>query len=229
MSIKELIKINQEQLKEIQDTPIRKVFKISPGDWKELFTLKANKILAKRKRTLDVDKDNKNVINQLYFWTTGNEKFSGDLDKGIVLTGAYGCGKTVLMQSFVDTFNDLSHGKMSESELRKSLDKYQHIKSYHAKILVNLIINNGIESYVKRAMFIDELGKETKSATDYGTKVLPIIDLLTLRYNENSLTFGTANYSRKTLGTKEFYGETIGERMIELFNFIELPGKSRRK
>jgi len=29
--------------------------------------------------------------------------------------------------------------------------------------------------------------------------------------------------------SKEFYGETISERMIEMFNFFELTGKSRRR
>jgi len=80
----------------------------------------------------------------------------------------------------------------------------------------------------KRNLLIDDIGKESKDINDYGTIKNPLIDLISERYDNITWTFGTCNYSKESL--IEFYGETIFDRFVEMFNILKLEGdQSRRK
>ncbi|MDR1583417.1 MAG: hypothetical protein LBS55_09215 [Prevotellaceae bacterium] len=47
-----------------------------------------------------MDENNESVIKQLYCYATNNPSFEGDLNKGILLQGKYGCGKTILLETY---------------------------------------------------------------------------------------------------------------------------------
>lgn len=228
--ISEIIKANEILLEEVkaESRARRKVFSISPDDYKKLFSIHANRYVVKRdpEKTFVIDKDNRDVMNQLYYWLIGSEQFDGKLSKGILLMGNFGNGKSLMLTSLVDVINDLVRKKTNETELLEDMRNYQYIKKIHSKRLASEIRQDGIEKLLKRPLMIDDLGKEPKEMNDYGTIILPVTDLLALRYDECALTFATANFKESF---KEYYGETIYERMIEMFNFIEVPGESRRK
>ena len=46
------------------------------------------------------DKNNELIIEQLFCYITNNSAFSGDLNKGIMLQGKYGCAKTILLETY---------------------------------------------------------------------------------------------------------------------------------
>lgn len=52
-----------------------------------------------------IDTYNEEIIQQLYFYTTGSDKFKGSLEKGLLLAGYYGSGKTILLKALRLTVN----------------------------------------------------------------------------------------------------------------------------
>jgi DNA replication protein DnaC len=83
-----------------------------------------------------------------------------------------------------------------------------------------------LEPYVRRPLFIDELGREESEVKDYGNVVKPVIDLFGLRYEEGARTYATTNFKYESL--EKFYGEFIRTRMEEMMTYIQFPGESRR-
>lgn len=71
-------------------------------DFRELFRSFGTACLHNRDQNRDfiIDKDNEAMIEQLYFYSTDNSSFDGDLNKGIMLQGKYGCGKTLILETY---------------------------------------------------------------------------------------------------------------------------------
>lgn len=156
-----------------------------------------------------VDDTNKEAINQLYYFLVGADFFTGDHIKGILLIGAIGGGKTVLMESFLDVFNEVS-GKIAVNINSKDLIEVQ--KKY------------GVDYLKKRPLFIDDIGKEQTTVNTFGTVSKPMEDLINDRYKSGGLTFGTSNLKLEDMP----YNLHTIDRMKQMFNVIILPGKSRR-
>lgn len=179
----------------------------------KLFKCEADLLIKKRKPAdeFKLTKENEKLIKQLYYYCTINEKFEQDLSKGLLIGGTFGVGKTLIMQALCSVI--ALFGK--------------NIRYIHVKKLQSDILKTGVEQYEKKPLFIDDVGKESREVVDYGTRILPIADLFALRYANYSLTFATTNYKFETL--KEFYGDSIADRLKEMFNLIVLDGKSFRK
>jgi DNA replication protein DnaC len=216
MELKKHIEILKDELNksryEIKNS--RAFLNLSTEHFKEVFILNAEIILAKKNQLKEfiIDEDNKEVINQLYFYLIGSERFEGDLYKGIMLSGNIGSGKTLIMNSFLKIIEDLS---------------IKIITKLHSKAIASHLKEKGEDYLNKRPLFIDDIGKESKIVNDYGTVKNTIPDLFALRYDFGAWTFATCNYKSPEL--KEFYGETIFDRFKELFNNMKLTGNSRRK
>lgn len=194
----------------------RRVFiKADVEIFKQLFLLNANIELAKRNRRIDfvIDEENKEVINQLYFYSIGSEKFTGDLYKGIMLVGNLGTGKTLIMSAFLNII---------ESGSNKIITRF-HSKEVPLKLKEK---ESDPDFYKTRPIFIDDVGKEPSMINNYGTKTSPISDLFALRYDFGSWTFTTTNHTGKELLEK--YGGSTVDRFKEMFNIINLTGNSRR-
>lgn len=194
----------------------------SGEEFKELFLIRANTELRKRKSYVDfvMDDDNKTLVNQLFYYMVKSELFAGDLEKGILVLGNLGSGKSIIMQTFCQVWEDLSTFRIRSVTAKK-----------YAQSLNNPEVLRNKEGYVMDCidgiLFIDDLGKEAKKVVVYGTEICPIADLFAERYDKGRLTFATGNYTLETL--KSHYGETITDRMKEMFNIIVLKGDSRRK
>ena len=188
---------------------IRKYSNLKESDFFEIFTLRANILLTKRRqdRAFVIDSNNKALLSQLYYYLIGDKRFKGDLNKGIWIGGKIGTGKTLIMDVFRSFLNPVLSGNVVKL----------HSKQIVKKDNMNLS---------KRHLFIDDIGKEAKAINDFGTVKNPIIDLITERYDNFAWTFTTCNYSKESL--IQFYGETIFDRFVEMFNIITLNGESRR-
>ncbi|WP_297088260.1 hypothetical protein [uncultured Draconibacterium sp.] len=193
----------------------------SYSDFKNLLIKFGTACLYKRcqNKNFVIDENNEPVIKQLFYYVTHNPTFSGELSKGILLQGKYGCGKTILLE----TYSMLHNHVVKKFFLNHSLLLF--IKSVE---LQEQIRKQSVKYFVKRPMIIDEFGRESKTIQDYGNVIRPISELLSLRSDVGTLTHGTSNFTLNTLSSEEFYGRMIGDRLRMMFNFITLPGESRR-
>jgi DNA replication protein DnaC len=166
-----------------------------------------------------IDQNNEPVIKQLYYHATNNPSFSGDLTKGILLQGKYGCGKTVLLETY-----SLLHNHI----VKKFYQNHSLLLFIKSMELQEQIRKQSVSMFVRRPLIIDEFGRESKTVQDYGNISRPISELLSLRSDAGTLTHGTSNFTLHTLSSEEFYGAMIGDRLKAMFNFITLQGESRR-
>ena len=192
------------------------------SDFRALFLSFGTYCLYRRnqRRGFVIDKDNGAIIEQLYCYATSNSSFVGDLDKGIMLQGKYGCGKSVILEAYSMLHN---HIVMNYSQMYPLLTFIQSTE------LQEQIIKQSVKAFVQRPLIIDEFGRESKTVQDFGNILRPISELLSIRADVGTLTHGTTNFTLDTLSSVEFYGGMIGDRLKMMFNFIPVPGESRRK
>ena len=192
------------------------------SDFRELFLSFGTYCLFKRnqKKEFVIDKSNETIIEQLYFYVTNDSSFMGDLDKGIMLQGRYGCGKSVILETYSMLHNHI---------VRKYFMKQPLLTFIQSTELQEQIIKQSVKTFTRLPLIIDEFGRESKTVQDYGNILRPISELLSIRADVGTLTHGTTNFTLDTLSSAEFYGGMIGDRLKIMFNFIPVPGESRRK
>ncbi len=163
------------------------------------------------------------ILRQLWLYMGYFKEFQGDLNKGIMLMGSYGCGKSLLMESYAHLQNILiSHGGFS---------KYNLITFINSISLVDGIVksDSGIKAYAYRPLIIDEFGREPMQVMEFGNIMTPTSDLLLARADSPVITHGTTNFSLETLSNQNHYGSMLGDRLRAMFNFIRVEGGSRRR
>jgi len=189
-------------------------------DIKNIFLFVANDYLGK---TYIIPENRKNIITNLLKYFTGN-KCDFDLNKGIYLYGNYGVGKSALMSIIQKTiaicFPFSGNGFMIKS-LEDIIDIYKKDGNLD---VVTYRIND-----TPKHLCINEFGKDIDDKI-YGTSARQIIhSLFMLRYQlyqENKiLTHATSNYMPGKIDVEPI----VMDRMIEMFNFIEITGDSFRK
>lgn len=205
-----------------ENLALRFRFPFEYEEYKLLLSDSANNILEKR-RELEVfifDNKNEPIVEQLYFYLTLDEQFSGDLQKGIMLVGKYGCGKTLIMQAVAEMYNTIIHSLHIQRPL---------LKFFKSSELQEILKGKPIKTLSRMPLIIDEFGREQKQIMDFGNLRSPMIELLCERYDTGAWTHGTSNFTLETLCSENQYGKMTGDRLKSMFNFIELKGESRRK
>lgn len=234
LSIKEVISTNQQFYQTLQDEAQKLVahekekkrqhrlsLPLAYTDFRDLFCEFGSASLLNRNqnKAFVIDSHNEPIIEQLYCYLTGNSSFRGDLNKGIMLQGKYGCGKTLMLE----TYSLLHNHTVKRFSLRRPL--FMFIKSVE---LQERLMKESVSAFARRPMIIDEFGRESKIVQNYGNVHRPISELLSLRSDVGVLTHGTTNFTQATLSSDDFYGGMIGDRLKMMFNFITMKGESRR-
>lgn len=185
-------------------------------------------VFEKYRELYAIDDDNEEVVRNLSYYFTNDHRFEGDLNKGLLLFGGVGIGKTTLMHFFKRnpraTYKVLSCRDI-ESDFSSEGEKSVRICSYNISIPENEFLQKEI------GYCFDDLGTEA-NAKYYGKEKNVMAEILLNRY-DNRLPFMythvTTNLSHAEV--KEQYGIRVYDRMKEMLNIIVFDenAKSRRK
>lgn len=165
-----------------------------------------------------------NLVKQV-----GRSQLQPSLEKGLLIIGNYGNGKTTIMRTLSKM---LCHYQLPMSfksvNCHDLVTEYESIQNVGDKYLF-------YERYKCRALHLDDVKKE-HTANNYG-KVDLVRSILEKRYDLDLKTFVTCNYregdgsENVADGLKEFgerYGEHIYDRLFKMFNIIQFKGSSFR-
>ncbi len=174
------------------------------------------------------NESNKNVISTIVKYFMGDKNFNSDnvvkneasLDKGLLLFGPNGVGKSYLFEILHKVGIHLSKFGYMQLWFQKISAK-PFVINYMQEVK-NPNSNFYLEKYYKGKLYIGDLGLEEKS---FGRTEL-IGDLFFERNRRKLKTYVTTNLTPTEIN--ERYGDAIGDRLTEMFNIIKLGGESFR-
>lgn len=140
---------------------------------------------------------------------------------GLLICGVPGNGKTTLMRSVASLINVF--------DIKDSYDERLYVRFVSAKEIVRMAKENYIgfkKLCMAPALAIDDFGEEPVEVLDYGNVLNPVIDLLSIRYDQQLLTLITTNTANDKI--RENYGDRIADRFNEMMQVIIFSNPSYR-
>lgn len=172
-----------------------------------------------------------------------NEKSIPDLQKGLMIVGGYGTGKTSILNTFHQMFKIAASMPIQVTDIDGTLQLLGRYKLGFGYFTANDIVKNfeAISDpqekeifwnrYSKGIKYFDDIMTES-TASNYG-KIEIFKDLFEMRYTNRAKTLISLNYAGTLYETldeiSKKYGERVYDRLFEMFNIIELHGESLRK
>lgn len=184
---------------------------------------------------IKIDEMNEEIVTQLCRYFAEDPEFEStqglQLNKGLLLFGGVGVGKTTLMRAFTKNQRNSYVIKMTraiEDDFSQDGDKV--LKAYSGLYYPKDIQSNPYKHEAFGICF-DDLGTEPISKY-YGKDSNVMAEVILNRYDKNlpfSITHITTNLS--TAEMKSRYGTRVTDRMREMFNLLSFPTEapSRRK
>jgi hypothetical protein len=180
-----------------------------------------------------IDENNRRVIKILCMYFTNDPRFEqqldGNLNKGLMLRGGIGIGKTYLMNLFrMNQKQGYSLRNCGEIASQYTLEGRELLSQYTApKETVPSQRNYGQD---KSGICFDDLGCE-KEGIHYADKVEILAPIIEMRYTRglHTMTHITTNLPPEEIDRR--YGARLRSRMREMFNVIDFPDTAtdRRK
>ncbi|WP_421498018.1 ATPase [Flavobacterium columnare] len=146
------------------------------------------------------------------------------LNRGILLCGKIGCGKTSLMhliKPFMKPKNDYKLKTCREVSFEFAKNGFEALQAYTLKAP----LQNRLSGYC-----FDDLGAE-QQIKHFGNDCNVMAEILISRYEDfvfnNSITHITTNLSASEI--ESFYGNRLRSRMREMFNLVCFDNSSKDK
>lgn len=173
----------------------------------------------------EIDDHNRKIMNSIFRYAIKHPDSPLDPNKGLFLYGEPGTGKSTIMlilAEFIRAINPKEAFKLVNTAFIAAQYAADGIQA-----LEDSTWNRGASGIRPVPRAFDELGREPNPAISYGTSLNTMRYILELRYTAKSITHATTNMHPNML--KEAYGYHIADRAVEMFNFIEFKGPTRRK
>jgi len=185
-----------------------------------------------------LDKDTKKLYEQVLQYFRGDPEFEKDgfsLNKGLLLTGDLGTGKsTVLKVIQILTPPDDKNGfgitptRLIAREYSVNgvdiLNKYG-CHSFHKGVM------GGLDKTRPINRCFDDLGLEDTNSQNYGNYANVMADIILDRY-DSFISYGMLTHATTNLGGSDLereYGDRVRDRLKEMMNFIVVRGESKRR
>lgn len=217
--------LNQEDF-----TPMRTKAIQTPYDYYKLIRaveIRGKNLFGEKYTIQDIDRP---VVSKLlsYFLQDKNvaESENIDLNKGVMLTGRVGCGKTTLikiLRSFTAEVSRPGMGSCRDISFEFSQNGYEVIYKYS---------KNAFYPYtsIPRTHCFDDLGVEA-TGQYFGHDCNVMAEILLSRYDlfisHKMITHVTTNLNSQEL--EKAYGNRIRSRMREMFNLIAFNSETTDK
>jgi DNA replication protein DnaC len=205
---------------------------------KELFSLFQSKFQEIEGREFSSTEENKAFVFTLIYFFQKKENFYNssllfeypntkiDINKGLVIVGGFGCGKTSILRVFQQIINDNNRVNL---KFTTTVDAVSKLESIEAENMYDFK-----ERLYKGHLIIDDLLAE-KQASRFGKSELFEEVLFQRLENKKMNSIITMNYDSEHPNNIEYainklsrYGGRVFDRILGNFNFIELHGKSFR-
>lgn len=206
--------------------------------WKEradpIYTAENLKTLFLNRPDFQIDAYNEEILWKLCLYFSGDVRMNGfglTPNKGLLLYGGIGCGKTTLMDFFK---TNQTACYMVKSTRQISYDYVKHGSDSIVKYNSLLTANDSNPPYGHKRLGVcfDDLGTEVDKK-HYGNESNVMAEILLNRYDRHNDLKGkthiTTNLNTTEIG--ERYGDRVRSRLREMFNVVVFDEKSpdRRK
>lgn len=162
---------------------------------------------------------NWDVVGPLMMYASGHKNTLFPLDKGLYIWGRCGTGKSTIMEAL--------------RLMTLTCWRENWWRAYTCTDLAAVGSEAEFSAYLRfeQCAYYDDLGSEPAAVKIYGTELLPMLEIITKRYNlwqrGGVLTHFTSNYGPDYL--KEHYGKRISDRVAEMCTAFELKGDNLRQ
>lgn len=166
---------------------------------------------------LEVNEGNRRFITALCFFVSRDDRFMSELgydpQKGLLIRGATGIGKTFLVQC-------IKNNELNPIKIESMLDITEQMRdkgSYQ------------IDMGECKLLYFDDVGTEEAAVKNYGTNLMFFKNFIENYYLKHK-TFNTlmvsTNLNFKAM--TEVYGFRVVSRLRDMFNVIDVSGKDMR-
>lgn len=164
------------------------------------------------------DELQEHIIKIARLFTEPTNKF------GILLCGGVGNGKSSMMYALQNVIRHLEIPLIGNTTINT-----WGMRVESAKFIYNLVKvdSKQFEHIQKTPMLgIDDLGEEEPTLMNYGNRVTPVIDLISVRYFRMLFTMVTTNLTPAQIRT--VYGDRIADRLNEMMLILPYRHSSFR-
>lgn len=216
----------------------RKLLLNQTTDPKKLFSFFQSRFQEIEGQDFICTEENKSLVYTLIYFFQKKENFYNssllfeypntkiDINKGLVIVGGFGCGKTSILRVFQQIINDNNKVNLKFTTTVDAVSKFESIEAEN--------MYDFKERLYKGHLIIDDLLAE-KQASRFGKSELFEEVLFQRLENKKMNSIITMNYDSDHPNHMEYainklsrYGGRVFDRILGNFNFIELHGKSFR-